>query len=124
MRVFLPPPESISTEPSFALSGEPVTTPEPTAQKFGVINLPTATKSEDTVVGSTPGNSSQDISNEEKALYWEGCLDDEYIEKKLSKLIRNLRYMFFSVYRRLFSITFAVNHSMCPYSSTLRQLTK
>ena len=56
---------------------------------------------------------SSDISEvNENGLYWEGYLDEEYIEKKHSKPIRNLRYMFFSVYRRLFGITFAVNMSV------------
>jgi hypothetical protein len=102
----------LGTEPSFAFSGETVTAPEPAVQKSEVVNLPTATKSEDTVAVPSPGNPSQDISNKEKALFWEGYLDEEYIEKKHPKPIRNLRYMFFSVYRRLFSITFAANVSV------------
>jgi hypothetical protein len=48
----------------------------------------------------------------ESGLYWEGYLDEEYIEKRHSKPIRNLRYMFFSAYRRLFGITFAANMSV------------
>ena len=99
----------LGTEISFIFSVETVTAPEPAAHKFEVTNLPTATKSEDTVAGSALSSSSQDVSDKEKALYWEGYLDDEYIEKKHPKPIRNLRYMFFSVYRRLFSITFSAN---------------
>ena len=34
------------------------------------------------------------------------------MEKRHPKPIRNLRYLFFSVYRRLFSITFAANMSV------------
>lgn len=48
----------------------------------------------------------------ENGLYWDGYLEEEYIEKKHPKVIRNLRYMFFSVYRRLFGITFAANMSV------------
>lgn len=53
--------------------------------------------------------SSNDCSAKENGLYWEGYLDEEYADKRHPKLIRNLRYMFFSVYRRLFGITFAAN---------------
>ena len=100
------------TEFSFTSSGETVTAPQPAAQKPEVVNLPTATKSEDTVARPASASSSQDISNKEKALFWEGYLDDEYVEKKHSRPIRNLRYLFFSVYRRLFGITFAANMSV------------
>jgi hypothetical protein len=58
------------------------------------------------------GGSSDDIGAKENGLYWEGYLEEEYIEKKNSKPIRNLRYLFFSVYRRLFGITFAANMSV------------
>lgn len=62
---------------------------------------------------STMSSNSSDIAGaKENGLYWEGYLDDEYLEKKHSKPIRNLRYMFFSVYRRLFGITFAANMSV------------
>ena len=60
---------------------------------------------------STMSSGSSDIAKE-NGLYWEGYLDEEYVEKKHSKPIRNLRYMFFSVYRRLFGITFAANMSV------------
>jgi len=39
-------------------------------------------------------------------------LEEEYKEKRNSKPIRNLRYLFFSVYTRLFGITFAFNMSV------------
>lgn len=62
---------------------------------------------------STVSSGSSDIAGaKENGLYWDGYLDEEYIEKKHSKPIRNLRYMFFSVYRRLFGITFAANISV------------
>ena len=100
---------------SIALSppcrGECIAAPQLAARRPEVVNLPMATRSEDTVAGAASGNSSQDISNKEKALYWEGCLE-EYIEKKHSKPIWNVRYMFLSVYRRLFSITLAANMSV------------
>jgi hypothetical protein len=110
-RVSLAPNDS-SALTSFDSSGEIVTIPQPAVHKPELVNLPSATKSEDTIAGFTPGSSSQDLSDKEKALYWEGYLNDEYIEKKHPKPIRNLRYMFFSVYRRLFGITFAANMSV------------
>lgn len=58
------------------------------------------------------GGSSDSVGARENGLYWEGYLEEEYIEKRHPKPIRNLRYMFFSVYRRLFSITFAANMSV------------
>jgi len=60
----------------------------------------------------TPNGSSDDLGAEENGLYWEGYLEEEYIDKVHAKPIRNLRYMFFSIYRRLFGITFAANMSV------------
>ncbi|KAF9652307.1 hypothetical protein BDM02DRAFT_3183699 [Thelephora ganbajun] len=99
----------MSSEKGPLPGGETVTAPQPAAQKPEVVNLSTATKSEETVVRPAPGDSSQDASNEERGVYWEGYLDDEYIDKKHPKTIRNLRYMFFSIYRRLFTVTFTAN---------------
>ncbi|KAF9783544.1 hypothetical protein BJ322DRAFT_1219846 [Thelephora terrestris] len=58
------------------------------------------------------GDSSDIVETKEQGFRWEGYLDEEYTEKRHSKPIRNLRYMFFSVYRRLFGITFAANMSV------------
>ncbi|KAF9641918.1 hypothetical protein BDM02DRAFT_3080189, partial [Thelephora ganbajun] len=43
---------------------------------------------------------------------WDGYLDEEYVDKKHPKIIRNLRHMFFSAYRRLFTLTFVTNMSV------------
>jgi hypothetical protein len=43
---------------------------------------------------------------------WEGYLDDPLPDKKQSKIVRDLRSIFFSVYRRVFSVVFAVNMSL------------
>ena len=102
----------LSAESSSTSSGETITAPQVAAQKPDIINLPAATKSEDTVAGHAPNNAPQEISDKEKGFYWEGYLEDEYIDKRHPKPIRNLRYLFFSVYRRLFSITFAANMSV------------
>ena len=96
-------------------SGETLTVPQPALQKSTIVNLPIAAGSDESVAG--PGSSANsiqdvDISNKEKALWWEGYKDEEYIEKKHPKPVRNLRYMFFSIYRRLFTITFAANMSV------------
>jgi hypothetical protein len=83
-------------------SGEVLPVEKQIAMKQSIASLP-----------STVSSGSSDIAGaKENGLYWEGYLDDEYIEKKHSKPIRNLRYMFFSVYRRLFGITFAANMSV------------
>lgn len=43
---------------------------------------------------------------------WDGYLDDPLPEKKDSKIVRNLRSIFFSVYRRIFTISFIANMSI------------
>ena len=91
---------------SFTFISGTVTFPQPVAQVPEVVDIHTARESE----GTEP--TSDDLSDKEKALYWEGYLDDEYIEKRDSKPIRNLRYMVFSVYRRLFGIIFVANMSV------------
>ena len=106
-------PRLLDIDLSFPCRGEAIAAPEPAIQRPQVINLPAATRSEETVAGpSSSGNSVQDISNKEKALWWAGYQDEQYIEKRHSKPVRNARYLFFSVYRRLFSITFAANMSV------------
>lgn len=40
---------------------------------------------------------------------WEGYMDADIPEKGHRKLIRNLRFQIFNIYRRLFSIVFLVN---------------
>lgn len=100
-----------SAELSVTSSGGTVTPPQPATQKREVVNLATSKKPEDTIARSASGSYPQKISNK-KTPWWEGYLDDEYINEKHAKPIRNLRYMFFSVYRRLFSITFAINMSV------------
>ena len=66
-------------------------------------------KPEDALPESAFRSCPRDTPNEKQAPWWEGYLRDEYVKKRHSKPIRNLRHMFFSVYRRLFSIAFAVN---------------
>lgn len=61
---------------------------------------------------STTCNSFDEIGTKENGLYWDGYLEEEYVGKKHVKPIRNLRYIFFSVYRRLFGVTFAANMSV------------
>ncbi|KAG8695696.1 hypothetical protein FRC09_008995 [Ceratobasidium sp. 395] len=43
---------------------------------------------------------------------WDGYLDDELPEKNEPKVIRNLRHIVFSLYRRLFGVVFIVNMSI------------
>ncbi|QRV91172.1 AMP binding enzyme [Ceratobasidium sp. AG-Ba] len=43
---------------------------------------------------------------------WEGYLDDELPDKKEPKVVRNLRHIIFSLYRRLFGVVFIVNMSI------------
>ncbi|KAF9642397.1 hypothetical protein BDM02DRAFT_3133117 [Thelephora ganbajun] len=63
--------------------------------------------------GSIPSTDSlDDIEAKENGHYWDGYLDEEHIDKKHPKLVRNLRYMFFSTYRRLFAVTFVANMSV------------
>ena len=104
---------SMSSDVYFSRSGEIIAVPEPAAQRPEIVNLPIAANSEENIaVAASSSNLTQDVSNKEKADWWEGYLDEEYLEKKDPKPVRNLRYMFFSVYRRLFSITFAANMSV------------
>ena len=70
---------------------------------------------------TSPSSSLSGIETKEDVLYWEGYLDEEYIEKKYPKPIRNLRYMFFSVYRRLFGITFGVNMAVFIWLTAAHQ---
>lgn len=70
---------------------------------MAVVSLPSTT---------SRNPSDDDPGAKEKGLYWEGYLEEEYVEKKDAKPIRNLRYLLFSVYRRLFGITFAANMSV------------
>lgn len=83
-------------------SDETLSVEKQVAQKQSTTSLPSTTAS----------TSSDDIGARENGLYWEGYLEEEYMEKRHPKPIRNLRYLFFSVYRRLFSITFAANMSV------------
>ncbi|KAF8609148.1 nonribosomal peptide synthetase 12 [Ceratobasidium sp. AG-I] len=43
---------------------------------------------------------------------WDGYLDDDLPEKNESKVVRNLRHIVFSLYRRLFGVVFIVNMSI------------
>ncbi|KAG9127721.1 hypothetical protein FRC07_010486 [Ceratobasidium sp. 392] len=43
---------------------------------------------------------------------WDGYLDDELPEKNEPKVVRNLRHIVFSLYRRLFGVVFIVNMSI------------
>ena len=72
----------------------------------------TAKQSAVSLPPTVSSGSFDNIGAKENGLYWEGYLEEEYIEKRHSRPIRNLRYMFFSVYRRLFGITFAANMSV------------
>ena len=85
----------------FTRSDETLNVGKPVTEKQSTVSLP-----------STASSSSDDIGARENGLYWEGYLEEEYMEKMHSKPIRNVRYMFFSVYRRLFGITFAANMSV------------
>jgi hypothetical protein len=106
-------PRFLNVDLSHPYSGEIITIPQSAAHRPEVVNLHFAMKSEETVAGPASfGDSTQDVSTKEKSVYWEGYLDEEYIKKKHSKPIRNTRYLFFSIYRRLFSITFAANMSV------------
>ncbi|KAF9649149.1 hypothetical protein BDM02DRAFT_3128577 [Thelephora ganbajun] len=66
-------------------------------------------------------DSPNNIEAKENAPYWDGYLDEEYIDKKHPKLVRNLRYMFFSAYRRLFTLTFVANMSVFVALSATHQ---
>lgn len=46
---------------------------------------------------------------EKEGNVWDGYEDDEIPDKTQGKVLRNLRYQVFSLYRRLFGIVFAVN---------------
>ena len=85
----------------FTRSDETLPVGKQVTEKQSTVSLP-----------STTASSSSDSIGAENGLYWEGYLEEEYIEKNHSKPIRNVRYMFFSVYRRLFGITFAANMSV------------
>ena len=43
---------------------------------------------------------------------WDGYLDDDLPEKNEPKVVRNLRHIVFSLYRRLFGVVFIVNMSI------------
>lgn len=43
---------------------------------------------------------------------WDGYLDDQIPDKKEPKVVRNLRHIVFSLYRRLFGVVFIVNMSI------------
>lgn len=86
----------------FARSDEALNVKKQATDKQLTVSLPSV----------TPNGSSDDLGAKENGLYWEGYLEEEYIDKMHAKPIRNLRYMFFSIYRRLFGITFAANMSV------------
>ncbi|KAF9648009.1 hypothetical protein BDM02DRAFT_3187456 [Thelephora ganbajun] len=81
-------------------------------ETLAVENQVTEKPSTASVPPTAPSRSSDNAGAKENGLYWDGYLEAEYIDKMHSKPIRNLRYMFFSVYRRLFGITFAANMSV------------
>ncbi|KAJ3773194.1 hypothetical protein FB446DRAFT_788016 [Lentinula raphanica] len=48
-------------------------------------------------------------SSDEKVISWEDFYNDDYPNKKQSRLTRNLRFQIFNVYRRLFCAVFIAN---------------
>ncbi|KAJ3754841.1 hypothetical protein EV360DRAFT_50851 [Lentinula raphanica] len=49
------------------------------------------------------------LSLDEKAISWEDFYNDDYSDKKQNRLVRNLRFQIFNIYRRLFSVVFIAN---------------
>ncbi|KAJ3996936.1 hypothetical protein F5050DRAFT_1506661 [Lentinula boryana] len=49
------------------------------------------------------------LSLDEKAISWEDFRNDNYSDKRQSRLARNLRFQIFNIYRRLFSVVFIAN---------------
>ncbi|KAG9093220.1 hypothetical protein FS749_014836 [Ceratobasidium sp. UAMH 11750] len=52
------------------------------------------------------------IAAEKGGNAWDGYLDDDLPEKNEPKVVRNLRHIVFSLYRRLFGVVFIVNMSI------------
>ena len=94
--------------PSFTLS-HPLTRNDET---LPIEKQVTEKQSNASLPSTALGGSSDSVVAKENDLCWEGYLEEEHIEKRHSKPIRNLRYIFFSVYRRLFGITFVANMSV------------
>ncbi|OCH91206.1 hypothetical protein OBBRIDRAFT_812254 [Obba rivulosa] len=62
-----------------------------------------------TAASSVADHKSELASVEEKGNVWDGYLDDDLPEKTNGRLVRNLRFQIFSLYRRLFGIVFITN---------------
>ncbi|KAG8748568.1 hypothetical protein FRC10_003702 [Ceratobasidium sp. 414] len=58
------------------------------------------------------GGATTVIAAEKGGNAWDGYLDDDLPEKNEPKVIRNLRHLVFSLYRRLFGVVFIVNMSI------------
>lgn len=62
-----------------------------------------------TAASSVDDHKSELASVEEKGNVWDGYLDDDLPEKTNGRVVRNLRFQIFSLYRRLFGIVFITN---------------
>ncbi|KAJ4482067.1 hypothetical protein J3R30DRAFT_3286838 [Lentinula aciculospora] len=60
-----------------------------------------------------PSDSSEEkessLSLDEKTISWEDFRNDPLLDKKQSRITRNLRFQIFNIYRRLFSVVFIAN---------------
>ncbi|KAF5369283.1 hypothetical protein D9758_002722 [Tetrapyrgos nigripes] len=63
-------------------------------------------------MSSNSSTSESSSVTDEKALAWEGYLDDMLPEKTQGRRTRNLRHQIFTLYRRLFGVVFIVNMSI------------
>lgn len=112
----------LSTGLTFIFSGGPVIALEPAVQALGVVNFPSATKSDsDTVARPAAGSSSQDISNREKASTGKDILMMSTPRRSTSSL-----FEISAIYSSPFTEGFLASPSWptCPYSSALRRLTR
>ncbi|THU87036.1 nonribosomal peptide synthetase 12 [Dendrothele bispora CBS 962.96] len=77
---------------------------------------------------SMVSESSSLTDSTEKALPWDGYLDDPLPDKNQGRKVRNLRHQIFTLYRRLFGVVFVVNMSIfiaiIVQGSTVPQLGK
>ncbi|KAG2017433.1 nonribosomal peptide synthetase 12 [Coprinopsis cinerea AmutBmut pab1-1] len=62
-----------------------------------------------TTAGSTQVDSSASSALEKAEHVWSGYLEDEIPEKTQGRIVRNLRFQIFNLYRRLFSVVFITN---------------
>lgn len=69
---------------------------------------------ENEIIANIPRLPSSDTATaaEKGGNIWDGHLDDDLPEKNEPKVVRNLRHIVFSLYRRLFGVVFIVNMSI------------